>query len=119
MTIQFTARHFKASQELHDFAEEAVRALAHKFDVILSADITIDEHPHGDVRKAVEICLLVSREKLVARDESHSATQSITACVQKLERQLVKYKAKLHSGRHIRPELTTEVESDDDTALDI
>ena len=93
MTIQFTARHFEARPELQEFAEESVQRLAHVYDGIVSADVVFDQEPHGDGR-IVEIGLLVSRDKLFAKEESNDFVASVTACVDKLERQLQRYKDK-------------------------
>ena len=63
MNIQFTARHFKARQELQQFAEETVTGLSQLYDGIVTADIVLEEEPHGDGRMA-EISLLVYKDKL-------------------------------------------------------
>lgn len=100
MTIQFTARHFEARPELQAFAEESVQRLAQVYDGIVSADVVFDQEPHGAGR-IVEIGLLVSRDKLFAKEESNDFVASVNACVDKLERQLVRYKAK--NGDVARP----------------
>ena len=97
MNIQFTARHFKARQELQQFAEETVTGLSHLYDGIVTADIVLEEEPHGDGRMA-EISLLVYKDKLFAKESSNDFVQSINACADKLERQLTRYKDKLHQG---------------------
>jgi putative sigma-54 modulation protein len=99
MTIQFTARHFKAPHELQQFAESVVSGLSQVYEGIVSADIILEERPHGGGDKVAEVVLLVYREQLVAKEESNDFTKSLQSCVDKLERQLVKYKDKLHAGQ--------------------
>jgi putative sigma-54 modulation protein len=98
MTIQFTARHFEARPELQAFAEESVQRLAQVYDGIVSADVVFDQEPHGEGR-IVEIGLLVSRDKLFAKEESNDFVASVNACVDKLERQLQRYKDKFQETR--------------------
>lgn len=110
MNIQFTARHFKAPSELQRFAESAVSGLSQVYEGIVSADIVLEERPRGGGDKVAEVMLLVYREQLVAREESNDIKKSLQSCVDKLERQLRKYKDKLHAGQkpHERASLAEE-----------
>lgn len=101
MTIQFTARHFDARPEMQEFAEESVQRLAQTYDGIVSADVVFDQEPHGDGR-IVEIGLLISGDKLFAKEESNDFVASVNACVDKLERQLQRHKERLLDTRHGR-----------------
>jgi ribosomal subunit interface protein len=115
MNIQFTARHFKARPELQQFAEETVTGLSTIYDGIVSADIVLEEEPHGDGRMA-EIAVLVYKDKLFAKDSSNDFVQSINACAEKLERQLAKYKDKLHEGQRPQDQ-ETQVAPEGDMTL--
>ncbi len=97
MNINFTARHFKARPELQQQAENAVNQLATLYDGIVTADIVLEEEPHGAGRMA-EMSLLVFKDKLFAREKSNDFTTSINACIEKIERQLRRYKDKLREG---------------------
>jgi putative sigma-54 modulation protein len=114
MYIQFTARHFKAPVELQQFAESSVTGLANFYDGIVSAEIVLEERPHGGDDKMAEIVLSVYKEQLFAKEMSDDIMKSIQLCVDKLERQLVRYKDKLHEGQrpHERPEIARQSESE-------
>lgn len=116
MNINFTARHFKARPELQEFAEDAVRGLTHLYDGIVSADIIIEEETPSADGKIAEIGLLVYKDKLFAKERSDEYKKAINACVEKLERQLVRYKEKLHDGRHPHERVMPEAE---DNAIDL
>jgi putative sigma-54 modulation protein len=107
MHIQFTARHFKAPAELQQFAENSVAGLGNLYDGIVSAEIVLEERPHGADDKMAEIVISVYKEQLFAKEHSDDIMKSIQLCVDKLERQLVRYKEKLHEGQrpHERPEI--------------
>jgi ribosomal subunit interface protein len=106
-----TARHFKAPNELQQFAEDSINGLAQFYDGIVSANVVLEQHPHGSDDKMAEIVLSVYREQLFAKEKSDDFLKSIAACIDKLERQLTKYKAKLHDGQHPhpKPEISEEI----------
>lgn len=98
MKIHFTARHFKAPSDLQRYAETAVSGLTSVYEGILSADIVLEERPRGGADKVAEVLVSVYREQLFAREASNTIEQSLQACIGKLERQLKRYKDKLHAG---------------------
>lgn len=102
MNINFTARHFKAPAELQRFAESAVAGLEEVYEGIVSADIVLEERPRGNGSKVAEVMVSVYREQLVAKEESHDIQRSVQACVEKLERQLRRYKVRLHWAQRRR-----------------
>jgi len=106
MQIQFTARHFKPNSDIQQTAETAVRGLLHRYDGIVAADVTVEDAEGA--AKMAEISLHVYREKLFARETGSDLTRCVQGCIDKLERQLVKYKEKLRDGRrpHERPPIT-------------
>lgn len=112
MNFQFTARHFKTSPTVPEFAESAVRSLLHLYDGIVAADVTVEDGDGGGDSKMAEISIHVYREKLFARESSDDLVRSIQGCVDKLERQLKRYKDKLHAGRrpHGRPGSVESIE---------
>lgn len=107
MHIQFTARHFKAPAELQRFAEQCVSGLTQLYDGIVSAEIVLEERQRGGDDQVAEVALSVYKEQLFAKEASDDMMKSIQACVDKLERQLIRYKQKLHDGQrpHERPEI--------------
>jgi len=112
MHIQFTARHFKAPTELQQFAEASVSGLAQVYDGIVSAEIVLEDRPRGGDDKMAEVVLSVYKEQLFAKEKSDDIMKSIQACVDKLERQLKKYKERLHEGQ--RPRERPEIAGSDD-----
>jgi putative sigma-54 modulation protein len=111
MNIQFTARHFKATPEIQQFAEDSVQGLSQLYEGIVSAEIVLEERPHGGDDKMAEVIVSVYREQLFAKEKSDDLMKSIQACVDKLERQLMKYKDRLHDGR--RPHERTGIAADE------
>jgi putative sigma-54 modulation protein len=98
MQMQVTARHFKASDELHVYVSERVSKLQRYYDGITSARVVLERLPvqaNGSTAYAAEISLNVYRQVLTAREESTSYEEAVNQCIGNLKRQIIRYKDKL------------------------
>ena len=79
----------------------------------------LDENPHGGDDKMAEVIISVYREQLFAKEKSDDMMKSVQACVDKLERQLMKYKDRLHDGQrpHERTGIAADEIADDGTVI--
>ncbi|MDZ7370341.1 MAG: ribosome-associated translation inhibitor RaiA [candidate division KSB1 bacterium] len=102
MTVTFTARHFKTSDRLKEFATQEVKRLKKYYDDILEVDIVLD---YVKLEQVAEISIKVYGQRLTVVEKSEDMYKSITLAVDKLERKLLKYKEKL---RHFDKERITE-----------
>ncbi|MBN1153292.1 ribosome-associated translation inhibitor RaiA [candidate division KSB1 bacterium] len=91
MRINFTARHYKPSERLKEYAETEVRSLEKYYDSIVDCDIILDYQKEIQI---AEINLVVHGAKLSATEKSEDIYKSIDLAVAKLQRQLKKYKEK-------------------------
>lgn len=97
MNIQFTARHFKAHDGLKQYALNQVFTLKKYYDGILNGAIILQfEKPKASI-KVAEINLLVYGTTLNAIEKSDDFYKSIDNAIDKLERQLKKYKDKIRN----------------------
>ncbi len=94
MNVQFTARHFKAHDGLKQYALSQVETLKKYYDGILNGTIILSFEKVKDSSKTAEISLSVYGTNLVAVEQSEDFYKSIDVAVNKLERQLVRYKDK-------------------------
>ena len=94
MRISFTSRHFKATKRLRGYAEERARSLKKFYDGIIDCDIVLD---YEKLDQIAEIAIKVYGQRLVAIEKSDDIFKSIDLAVEKLERQVKKYKGKLRS----------------------
>lgn len=101
MDVQITARHFKARPSLVELATESIQKLSQIYDGIVSAEVVLEGEAHPD-GKVAEVVLLVYHDRLFAKETTDEFEKSIAACIDKLERQLRKYKDKLRNDRQIR-----------------
>lgn len=91
MHISFTARHYKAPERLKDYAEKEVQQLKKYFDGIIDCEIILD---YEKMIQVAEISVTVHGQKLFAIEKSEDIYKSIGLAVNKLGRQLKKYKEK-------------------------
>ena len=96
MDIKFTARHFKPHENLRDYAHDAVKKLERYYDGIVKSEIILSFERTRNSLKVAEIHLTVYGTLLKAVQKSDDYQKSVDTAVAKLERQLVKYKSKLH-----------------------
>ena len=96
MEVHFTARKFRARKEVRDDAIATVRKLDKYYDGILRADIILSYERSSQSVKVVELNLHVFGALLAAKEKSEDFHKSIDLAAGKIERQLAKYKTKLH-----------------------
>jgi putative sigma-54 modulation protein len=102
MRINFTARHFKPSENLKEHAESEVRRLKKYYDGILEAEVILDYIKQEQV---AEIIIQVYGTTIPVIIKSEDMYKSITLAVDTLERNILKYKDKI---RHFDKERITE-----------
>lgn len=91
MRVNFTARHYKPSKRLKDYATNEVLRLEKYYDGIIDCDIILDYQKELQI---AEIVVKVYGAKLAVTEKTDDIYKSIDFAVEKLERQLVKYKEK-------------------------
>ena len=97
MQIVFTARHFKAPENLKEYAEkEVLNLLKHSMDIVVCDIVLIKEK----INKIAEITVKVSNTILSAKESSEDFFKSIDLTVIKIKRQLKKYKGKSRQHNH-------------------
>ena len=97
MNTTVTCRHFKAHEELVDYAKDAAEKLDHYYDGIMKCEIKLSYHKAQNSVKAAEVILSVYRQKITAKVDSDDYHKSIDGAIVKALAQLKKYKAKLHA----------------------
>lgn len=114
MHIHFTARRFKAHETVRDHAIDSVKRLDKFYDGIVRADVILSYERTMNSLKTAEINLHVHGTVLFAKEKSEDFHKSIDLAVDKLERQLDKYKMKLRKKdkKQLRRVKETIIESE-------
>ncbi len=97
MRINITARRFKLSDQLKEEVENEVLRLKKYFDGIIHAGIILSWEK---MDRLAEVNLFVYGTVLTAHERSPDMHKSIVGAVDKLERQLKKYKEKIRGFEH-------------------
>lgn len=95
MDVHFTARRFKARELVRNHAITEVKKLNKFYDGIVRADIVLSFERKTNSLKSAEINLHVHGTTLSAHEVSDEFLKSIDRAIDKLGRQLSKYKTKL------------------------
>jgi putative sigma-54 modulation protein len=97
MRTKITARHFKLTEELKTFVEDEVFRLKKYYAGIIDTEVILSwEKFH----RLAEIHVTVFGDRLKAEERSEEMKKSVTLAVDKLERQVIKYKERLHHFEH-------------------
>lgn len=93
MKIKIAGRHTDASPALRDYVIEKTEALERFFDRIISVDVVLSVEKERQI--ADFHAHLTNRKRINAREESTDMYASIDKAVDRLKRQLVKFKDQL------------------------
>ena len=97
MKIKIAGRHTDASQALRSYVIEKTEALERFFDRIVSVDVVLSVEKERQI--ADFHAHLTNRKVISAREESGDMYASIDVAIDRLKRQLVKFKDHLHNVR--------------------
>ncbi|MFC2083196.1 ribosome hibernation-promoting factor, HPF/YfiA family [Candidatus Bipolaricaulota bacterium] len=111
MKIKIAGRHTDASPALRDYVIEKTEALERYFDRIISVDVVLSVEKERQI--ADLHAHLTNRKQINAREESTDMYASIDKALDRLKRQLVKFKDQLHDvkGRSVAA-IRTDVPED-------
>lgn len=94
MRYRLTARHFTPSERLKQYVQKEVNRLERYYRGIIDCEVILDEEK---LNKIAEIQLKVNGTLLTAAERSDDIFKSVDLAVEKIERQLKKYKGKLQN----------------------
>ncbi|MGE5313409.1 MAG: ribosome hibernation-promoting factor, HPF/YfiA family [Acidobacteriota bacterium] len=95
MDIRITARHFTANDSLREYAYTALKKLERYYNGILNADMVLSYQKTQNSIKSVELLVTVYGMVLKAECGSEDFSKSVDEAIDKIERQIQRYKSKL------------------------
>jgi putative sigma-54 modulation protein len=112
MKVEITGRHIEITAALREFAEEKLRKLERLLEGPLEAHAVLGIEKH---RHTAEIQIKSRSVVLSGAEETADLYASISEVVDKLERQALKHKEKVHDHKHRRgprsPEIAAAIEA--------
>jgi len=97
MKIKIAARHTDASEALRSYVVEKTEALEKFYDRIVSVDVVLSVEKERQI--ADFHAHLTNRKLISAREETTDMYASIDKAIDRLKRQLVKFKDQLHATK--------------------
>lgn len=94
MNVEITSRHYDASPKVREYVNEELQKLEIFDHLITSCKVILEKSKEGEL---VEISIHVSGKDLVSSESSDDIIKSIDLAVDKIERQLKKFKEKRYS----------------------
>ncbi len=91
MDLELTVRHHDVPDRVKTYAKNEIRKLSKFHDRIVSCHIILDSDKEGE---AAEITLHIAGKDFVASDTTDDITKSIDNAVDKMEKQIKRYKGK-------------------------
>ncbi|MBU0595219.1 ribosome-associated translation inhibitor RaiA [Candidatus Bipolaricaulota bacterium] len=110
MKIKIAGRHTDASAALRSYVVDKTEALERFFDRIISVDVVLSVEKERQI--ADLHAHLTNRKVISAREESTDMYASIDRAVDRLKRQLVKFKDHLHGTRERAAEAAADADTD-------
>ena len=103
MQVSVTFRNMESKDVWREYVQEKISKLNKYLDYPLEANVVLTTEKH---RQMAEVNLVANRLTLNAREETEDMFSAIDGMVDKLERQLLKYKDKIrrHKGASVLPE---------------
>ncbi|MEA1986873.1 MAG: ribosome-associated translation inhibitor RaiA [Candidatus Marinimicrobia bacterium] len=93
MVVEITSRHENLSQDMRDYIESEIERISKVYDRIVDIHVILDKQAHSQY--GVEIIINVPNKQLVIKQEEDEQTKAIDEAVEKMVRQMKKYKEKL------------------------
>jgi len=109
MKIKIAGRHTDASEAMRSYVVEKTEALERFFDRIVSVDVVLSVEKERQI--ADFHAHLTNRKVISAREESTDMYASIDRSIDRLKRQLVKFKDQLQGTRERSPALAADADS--------
>jgi putative sigma-54 modulation protein len=98
MEVTVTFRHMEATDDLRNYAIEKLTKLTKYIDKLVEANIVLSLEKH---RHIAEVTLNVNRVTINGREETNDMYSAIDLVMDKIERQVKKYKDKIHNHKPV------------------
>jgi putative sigma-54 modulation protein len=100
MEITIHSIHFEASKQLETFIQKKVSRLSKFNDGVLRADVTLKVvKPETNANKDVAVKLFSPGHDFFVQEVADTFEEAVDKCVDKLERQVVKFKEKQNAKK--------------------
>ncbi len=115
MNLTISGHHLEVTPAIREYVQSKLERIKRHFDHVIDIAVilTVDKLPEKEKRQKAEINLHLRGKDLHVESMAHDLYAAIDALVDKLDRQVIKYKTKLQDHQHEAikhmPEPTDEI----------
>lgn len=102
MQIDITGHHVEITDSMRQYVEDKMQKLERHFDKVSNMHVILSVE---NVRQKAEATLHLSGQDIFAEDTQDNMYAAIDSLLDKLDRQVVKYKEKIKNHHHKQPEV--------------
>lgn len=102
MNLTISGHHLELTPAIREYVQHKLARIQRHFDHVIDVAVilAIDKHPEKEKRQKAEINLHVRGKDLHVECIAHDLYAAIDALIDKLDRQVIKYKSKLQEHPH-------------------
>ena len=102
MNLTISGHHLELTPAIREYVQSKLERIRRHFDHVIDIAVilTVDKLPEKEKRQKAEINLRVRGKDLHAESIAHDLYAAIDALIDKLDRQVIKYKTKLQDHQH-------------------
>ena len=102
MNLTISGHHLEVTPAIREYVQSKLERIKRHFDHVIDIAVilTVDKLPEKEKRQKAEINLHLRGKDLHVESMAHDLYAAIDALVDKLDRQVIKYKTKLQDHQH-------------------
>lgn len=102
MNLTISGHHLELTPAIREYVQSKLERIRRHFDHVIDIAVilTVDKLPEKEKRQKAEINLRVRGKDLYAESIAHDLYAAIDTLVDKLDRQVIKYKTKMQDHQH-------------------
>ena len=102
MNLTISGHHLDLTPAIREYVQSKLARIRRHFDHVIDIAVilTVDKLPQKEKRQKAEINLRVRGKDLHAESIAHDLYAAIDALIDKLDRQVIKYKTKMQAHQH-------------------
>jgi len=102
MNLTISGHHLELTQAIREYVQTKLERIKRHFDHVIDIAVilTVDKLPEKEKRQKAEITLRLRGKDLHAESIAEDLYAAIDALIDKLDRQVIKYKTKMQNHQH-------------------
>lgn len=102
MNLTISGHHLELTPAIREYVQTKLERIWRHFDHVIDIAVilSVDKHPEKEKRQRAEITLRVRGKDLHVESNAHDLYAAIDTLIDKLDRQVIKYKTRIQDHHH-------------------